>query len=150
MLLNMKLVTYIISLALAFCFYMLFSRYLTYQEVLSSRLPWLIYYGAQIVFGFLSWFHFYKPKLGAILLTIVVSTMLLVWLILLPGLHFESQYAPSLRETVLILLVSAVTIALVWTTRGEGDINRYFKLLLSAAPFVYVVYLFVIYSYWAI
>jgi hypothetical protein len=150
MFLNMKLVTYIISLALAFCFYMLFSRYLIYVEVLSSGWPYIIFYGSLILFGFLSWFHFYKPKLGAILLTIVVTLMLLVWLILLLGPYLKNQYAPPFRETVISVAGSACTIALVWITKSDDDINKYLKLLLSTAPFVYVAYLLVIYSYWSI
>ncbi len=150
MLLNMKFLTYIISLFLAFCFYMVFSRYLIYVDVLSSGWPYIIFYGSLIVFGFLSWFHFYNPKLGAILLTVIVTLMLLVWLILLLGPHLKNPIAPPLYESIYILAESALTIALVWITRSENDINKYLKLLLSTAPFIYVVYLFVIYNYWAI
>jgi hypothetical protein len=140
--LNTKYFTYALSLALSFAFYMLFSRYLVYREELSSRLPWLIYYGAQIVFGFLSWFHFYKPTLGAILLTIFISIMLLAWVILLSP-YLENQYGPHLYESVFVFAGSVITISLVWVNRFEEDINKYLKLLLSAVPFALVLYMFV-------
>jgi hypothetical protein len=140
--LNMKYITYVLSLALSFAFFMLFSKYLVDREALTSYLPWLIYYSAQIVFGFLSWFHFYKPTLGAILLTIFISVMLLAWVILLRP-HLEHQYGPHLYESVSVIAGSVLTIALVWVNRDEDDINKYLKLLLSAVPFAFVVYMFV-------
>jgi amino acid transporter len=149
MLSQMKLFTYIFSLGLAFLFYRLFSRYLVYEDVLTTGSPYIIFYGALVLFGFLSWFHFYKPKLGAIFLTIIVALMFLVWVILLLGPHLKNFNAPHLYESGLLLIESAVTIILVWNTKGEDDINRYIKLLLSAAPFAYVVYLFIIYSNWS-
>jgi hypothetical protein len=132
-----------VLVGLIFTLYMLFSRYLVFEEVLTTGWPYLIFYGAQIGFGFLSWFHFYKPKLGAVLLTIFIALIILVWLILLRSPGLKNQYAPPLTESVILLLESTLTIALVWTSKNDENINKYLKLLLSVGPSILVAYLII-------
>ena len=70
---------------------------MTVAAGLNSILPLVSFFCALIIFGFLSWFHFYKEKIGAILLTIFVSIMFISWPILLFIEHFTGEdYKPSI------------------------------------------------------
>jgi hypothetical protein len=137
----MKILTYISSLILSGFIYLLFAAYLTVSAGLNSVLPVICFYCALIIFGFLSWFHFFKPILGAILLTILIATMFLSWPIQLLIEHFIGEYQPPIIESVFPLAFSILTVILVWKARKRKDINKNLKFFLAIPPLLLVLYI---------
>lgn len=89
---------------------------------------------AILIFGFLSWFHFYKPKIGAWLLTIAVVGMYFSWPVHLGIEYFsESEYNPSLIEFLLPLILGILVIILVWKSKNM-ELNKWTKLILALPP----------------
>ncbi|HBK88805.1 MAG TPA: hypothetical protein DDZ56_09145 [Cytophagales bacterium] len=136
----MKILTYISSLILSGFVYFLFAAYMTASASLDSVLPLISFYSALTIFGFLSWFHFFKPKLGAILLTILTVMMFFTWPIFLLIDYFDGDYTPAIIEYAIPLLFSFLTIFSVWWSQKEMDINRYVKLLLAIPPLLLTLY----------
>jgi|HubBroStandDraft_3_1064219.scaffolds.fasta_scaffold07046_6 hypothetical protein len=136
----MKILTYISSLILSGYVYLLFAAYLTVSAGLNSVLPLVSFYSALIIFGFLSWFHFFKPKPGAILLTIFIAIMFFSWPVFLLVENFTGEYKPGIMESGLPLLLSIISIILVWKAERHKDINRNLKLLLASLPLIFALF----------
>lgn len=132
MYINTRLFTYLLSLMFSFDAYMLFSIYMAYDDISLRKLAFVNFYSSIIVFAFLSWFQFYKRKLGAMLLTILVSLIMFIWLIILVITHFVR--GPRLIDSAIIICLSAFTIAFAWIDEDEKDVNKYFKIILSVIP----------------
>jgi hypothetical protein len=141
MFINSRLPAYLLSLVLSFYVYILFSKYLIFEEMMDTGWPYIIFYGANVVFAFLSWFHFYKPKLGSTLLTISIVVMFIIWMIILNNGHF-GNYAPDRIETLFLLALSCLTIAAIRTAGDEEYLEIEDKIALSILPFGLVLYLF--------
>lgn len=132
----MKILTYISALLLSGFVYLLFASYLTVSAGLNSALPLISFYCSLIIFGFLSWYHFFKPKLGAILLTIIIIIMFFSFPVFLLIDHFTGEYKPPMIESVIPLALSFITIILVWKNLRQKDISRNVKLLLATVPLI--------------
>ena len=126
----MKILTYFSSLLVSTFVYFLFATYMTVAAGLNSVLPLVSFSCALIIFGFLSWFHFYKEKTGAIFLTIFISIMFFSWPILLFIEHFTGEdYKPNIWESLIPLILSVLTIFGVWKGKNQ-KINKYLKIIL--------------------
>jgi hypothetical protein len=137
----MKILVYISSLLLSGYTYLLFATYLTASAGMNSVLPLISFYSAMIIFGFLSWFHFYKPKPGAILLTIFIVIMFFSFPIFLLVGHFTGEYyKPAILEGGIPLLLSIITIIFIWKAIPKKDLNRYLKVCLATVPLIFGLY----------
>jgi hypothetical protein len=99
---------------------------------LESAFPLISFYSALVIFGFLSWFHFYKPTLGAILLTALTAIMFFTWPFFIIVDYFDGGYRPGMIEFAIPLVLSAVTILLVWTSRQADSWDQFFLTHLHA------------------
>jgi hypothetical protein len=140
MYINSRLFTYLLSLSFSFYAYMLFSVYMVFEDISPRKCAFVDFYCAIIVFAFLSWFQFYKRKLGALLLTILVSLIIFIWLIILVITHLF--LGPRLIDSAILICLSGFTIAFAWIDEDEEDINKYVKLILSVIPFAILIYFF--------
>lgn len=136
----MKILTYISSLVLSGFVYLLFAAYMTGSAGLESSFPLVSFYSALVIFGFLSWFHFYKPTFGAILLTAVIVLMYFTWPLFLLVDYFDGNYRPGVIEFAIPLVLSAVTILLGWTSRKRGEMNKIVKIVLATPPLILALY----------
>lgn len=136
----MKILTYILALVLSGYVYLLFATYLGVSAGLDSVLPLVCFYCSLVIFGFLSWFHFFKPKPGAILLTIFIVVMFFTWPVLFLVDLFTGEYKPPLVESGFPLALSIVTIIFVWKGVRQKDINRNVKLLLALIPLIFTLF----------
>lgn len=95
---------------------------------------------AILIFGFLSWFHFYKPKTGAILLTLAFIGMYLTWPIhIFIAYLSESDYKPSPIEFLTPLFLGMMIIFLAWKSKNE-ELNKWTKLTLALPPLLIALY----------
>ncbi|WP_228851532.1 hypothetical protein [Aegicerativicinus sediminis] len=130
----MKILTYISSLFLGGFVYLLFAAYMTGSAGLNSANPLISVAFAILIFGFLSWFHFFKPKTGALLLTIAFVVMYLTWPVhLLIEYFLENGYKPELIEIIPPILLGFSTIFLAWKSKNS-DLNKWLKLALAIPP----------------
>ena len=136
----MKILTYISSLVLSGFMYFLFAAYMTVSAGLESSFPLISFYSSLVIFGFLSWFHFYKPTLGAILLTALTAIMFLTWPFFLVIDYFDGDYRPGMIEFAIPLVLSAMTILLVWISRKKEKMNKIVKISLATPPLVLALY----------
>ncbi len=136
----MKILAYLSSLILSGFVYLLFASYLTVSAGLNSVMPLISFYSALIIFGFLSWFHFFKPRWGAMLLTILVVVMFFSWPLFLLVEHFIGEFKPSLVESGIPFTFSILTIFLVWKAKRQKDISKYLKFLLAIPPLLLALY----------
>lgn len=137
----MKIVTYILSLILGSFVYFLFAAYMSVASGLNSSSPLVSVGLAILIFGFLSWFHFYKPKTGAILMTIAVVGMYLTWPIYLLIEYFsESKFTPSPIEYLTPLVLGGLVIYFVWRSRDD-EMNKWLKLTLAIIPSIIGLYI---------
>lgn len=136
----MKILTYISSLVLSGFVYFLFAAYMTVSAGLESSFPLISFYSALVIFGFLSWFHFYKPTLGAILLTALTVVMFFAWPFFLLVDYFDGDYRPGMMEFGIPLVLSAVTILLVWASRQRQETNKIVKIFLATPPLILALY----------
>jgi hypothetical protein len=113
---------------------------MTASAGLNSVMPLISFYCALIIFGFLSWFHFYKPVAGAILLTIVTIIMYFSWPILLLFAHFKGEYKPAAMESIFPLTFGILTVILVWRAKSHKNINKYLKFFLAIPPLLLTLY----------
>jgi hypothetical protein len=118
----------------------LFGAYLNASAGLNSVLPLVSFYLTLIIFGFLSWFHFFKPRLGAMLLTIFIVARFLSWPLILFVEYFAGQYRPSIIEALVPPVLSIITIISVWKGVKTKDMNRYLKIALAIPPFIIGLY----------
>ena len=137
----MKITTYILSLILSGFVYLLFAAYMTGSAGLNSVFPLMSFYSSLLIFGFLSWFHFFKPRSGAILLTIFTLVMFFSWPALLLAEYFNAEYQPSLIESAIPFTLSALTITFVWKAENKRDLNKYAKLGLGIPPLLLALYI---------
>ncbi len=119
---------------------MLFSAYLSASAGLNSGLPIISFYLTLIIFGFLSWFHFFKPRLGAMLLTVVIVVRFLSWPLILFVEYFAGQYKPSMVEALAPPVLSVIAIFFVWKGVKKDDLSRFLKIALAIPPSVLGVY----------
>ncbi len=129
----MKILTYLFSLIISGFIYFLFAAYMAVASGLSNG-PVISIGFAILIFGFLSWFHFYKPKIGAWLLTIAVVGMYFSWPVHLGIEYFsESEYNPSPIEFLLPLVLGILVIILVWKSRNM-ELHKWTKVILAIPP----------------
>jgi hypothetical protein len=138
--LEVKILTYLTSLALSAFLYSLFSAYLTESAKLNAVLPLVSLYSTLFIFSFLSWFHFFKPKLGATLLTIFIFIRFLSWPLILFVEYFVGEYHPSLVEALVPPVLSILVILFVWKAEKQKDINKHLKIALAIPAFLIGVY----------
>ena len=136
----MKILTYISSLVLSGFVYFLFAVYMTGSAGLESSFPLISFYSSLVIFGFLSWFHFYKATLGAILLTALTTIMFFTWPFFLLVDYFDGDYRPGIIEFAIPLVLSALTILLVWTSRQREELNKIVKIFLATPPLILALY----------
>lgn len=136
----MKILTYISSLVLSGFTYLLFASYMTGSAGLESSFPLVSFYSALLIFGFLSWFHFYKPTLGAILLTALTAIMLFSWPAFLLVDYFDGAYKPAVIEFAIPLVLGVATILLVWASRETDEMNSIVKMFLATPPLILALY----------
>ena len=130
----MKILTYIISLLLGGFVYFLFAAYMTVAAGLNSFGPLISVGIAILIFSFLSWFHFYYTKIGAILLTIGVIVMYITWPVNLMIEYFgESEYNPSPLEFLTPLVLGALVIFGAWRSKNI-ELHKWTKLTLAIPP----------------
>lgn len=138
---NMRIIIYITSLMVSALVYFLFAAYMSVSAGLSSLLPLISFYSSIIIFGFLSWFHFFYPKTGAILLTIFLLLMFLTWPAFLLIEHFNGEYKPSLLESLLPLALIIVSISLVWLSdKRKEKIKPWIKYTFAIPPALMAIY----------
>jgi len=136
----MKILTYILSLILGGFTYFLFAAYMTVSAGLSSAGPLISVGFAILIFGFLSWFHFYKPKTGAILLSMGFIGMYFFWPINLLIAYFsESDYKPAPIEFLTPLVLGVLVILLAWKSINV-KLNKWVKLTLAIPPAILGLY----------
>ena len=136
----MKILTYILSLVLGGFVYFLFAAYMTGSAGLNSSSPLLSAGFAILIFGFLSWFHFYKPKIGALLLTLAFLGMYFTWPVYLLLEYFgESDFKPSTIEFLTPMILGILVIFLVWKSKKE-ELNKWTKLSLALPPLIIGIY----------
>jgi hypothetical protein len=104
---------------------------MTASAGLNSVLPIVSFYLTLIIFGFLSWFHFFKPRIGAMLLTIFIVVRFLSWPLILFVEYFKGEYRPSMLEALVPPALSIVTIIFVWKGVKKDDLNPYLKIALA-------------------
>ncbi len=147
----MKVLTYISSLILAGFVYLLFASYMSISSSLNSSLPIISFYCAILIFGVLSWLHFFKQKLGAILLTIVTLILFFSWPIYLLIEHFTGEgYKPGIIESGIPIVLGIIIISSVW--KGEAsELNTHTKIVLAIPPLIIAIYIggyFTIKAFW--
>ncbi|MBF8963273.1 hypothetical protein I0P70_08455 [Pontibacter sp. FD36] len=137
----MKIVSYLVSLLAAVATYLLFSVYLSVSAGLDSILPLISFYSSILVFGFFSCFHFFQPKIGAVLLTIALLIMFFSWPALLFIEHFTREYKPSLIESLLPFALVAITVALVRLSYSKHKkVTRWLAYSLAIPPALLATY----------
>ena len=137
----MKIIAYITSILVAALIYFLFATYMGVSAGLSSWLPLISFYCALIVFGWLSWFHFFYPKAGAILLTIFLILMFSTWPALLLIERVTGEYKPSLWESLVPLTLISLSISFVWIGYfKKKELNRWIKYSLAIPPALLALY----------
>lgn len=132
----MKILAYISSLALSVYVFQ-FALFLTRMGEPVSSLSTISFLCSLIVFGFLSWFHFYKPKWGTILLMIFSVVLFFPW----PVNFFieflknpeDKNKLSSFLYLLIPLILTILTIFFVWKGKKKG-INKYLKLVLVLPP----------------
>jgi hypothetical protein len=136
----MKILTYILSLILGGFVYFLFAAYMTVSAGLNSSSPLISVGFAILIFGFLSWFHFYSPKIGAILLTLAFLGMYLTWPIYLLIEYFgKSDYKSSPIEFLTPIVLGGLIVFLVWKSKNN-KLNKWTKLALAIPPTILGLY----------
>lgn len=136
----MKILTYISSLLLSGFVYLMFAAYMTVSAGLDSILALISFYCTIFIFGFLSWFHFFKPTLGAILLTVLTAIMYFTWPFFLLIDYFDGDYQPGVIEFGIPLTLSFLTILLVWKSRQTTEMNPPTKIVLAILPLILALY----------
>lgn len=120
--------------------YFLFTAYMTGSAGLNSSSPLISVGFAILIFGFLSWFHFYKPKIGALLLTLAFFGMYLTWPVYLLFEYFgEADFKPSPIEFLTPIILGMLVMFLVWKSKKE-DLNKWTKLALAIPPLIIGIY----------
>lgn len=136
----MKILTYVLSLILGGFVYFLFATCMTVSAGFSSS-PLISIGFAILIFGFLSWFHFYQPKIGAILLTLAFLGMYFTWPIYLLLEYFgESEYKPLPIEFLTPIILGGLMIFLVWKGKNS-EVNKWMKLILAVPPTIIGLYI---------
>lgn len=136
----MKILTYILSLLLGGFVYLLFASYMSVASGLNSSGPLISVGFAILIFGFLSWFHFYKPKIGAILLTLGFIAMYLTWPVNLLIEYFShSDYKPSPIEFLTPIVLGGLVILFAWKSK-DSELNKWLKLALAIPPGLFGLY----------
>ena len=136
----MKILAYILSLILGGFVYFLFAAYRTGSAGLNSSSPLISVGFAILIFGFLSWFHFYRPKIGALLLTLAFLGMYLTWPVYLLVEYFgNSDYKPSPIEFLTPVVLGILVIFLVWKSKNSV-MNKWTKLILAIPPAIIGLY----------
>ncbi len=135
----MKILTYILALILGGFVYSLSAAYMTVAAGFASS-PLISTGFAIVIFGFLSWFHFYNPKIGALLLTLAFIGMYLTWPVYLLIEYFgSSDYKPSPIEFLTPIILGVLTIYFAWKGRNSG-LNKWAKLILAIPPAIIGLY----------
>ena len=136
----MKILTYISSLILSGFVYLLFASYMTVSAGLNSSSPIISFYCSILIFGIFSWLHFYKQKLGAILLTVFTLILFFSWPVYLLIEHFNGEeYKPGIMESGVPLIFGIITIFSVWKGKKSG-LNKYVKIILAIIPLLLAIY----------
>ncbi len=134
----MKILTYVTSIVLSVFLYKLFSDYIATGH--AAALPLASFFCTMIIFGFLSWFHFFKPRLGALLLTLFVIVRFLLWPLILFVEYFPGRYHVTFFEALIPPFLSVLVIIFVWRAEKQKDVNRYLKFVLAIPPVLVVFY----------
>lgn len=137
----MRIIAYITSILVAALIYFLFAAYMGVSAGLGSWLPLISFYCSIIIFGFLSWLHFFYSRVGAILLTVFLLLMFFSWPALLLIEHFKGEYKPPLFESLVPLILIFISIYLVWISdRNKRRMNTWIKYTLAIPPAILAVY----------
>ena len=112
---------------------------MTVSAGLNSYLPLLGFYSSILIFGFLSWFHFYKPKIGALLLTFftIISFFSFPFSLLI-DFFVGKEYKPSIVEWIVPLIFGILSIFFAWKSR-EIEVNKFVKFILAIVPLAYAI-----------
>ena len=138
----MKILAYITSLILSAFTYLLFATYLTVSAGLNSYLPIISFYASVFIFGVFSWLHFFKPKLGAVLLTIfiLISFFSFPMHLLINYFFTDNGYKPSLIEGLIPLILGVSSIFFVW--KGKNiELDMTAKIILIIPPLLTAIYI---------
>jgi hypothetical protein len=113
---------------------------MTVSAGLNSSSPIISFYSAILIFGIFSWLHFYKQKLGAILLTVFTLILFFSWPIHLLIEHFSGdEYKPGIVESGIPLIFGIITIFSVWKGK-KSELNKYVKITLAVLPLLLAIY----------
>jgi len=136
----MKILAYFSALILSGFVYLLFASYMTVSSGLNSSSPIISFYCAILIFGVFSWLHFFKQKLGAILLTVFTLILFFSWPVYLLIEHFNGEdYKPGILESGIPLVFGIITIFSVWKGK-ESELNKYAKIILTIPPILLAIY----------
>lgn len=136
--LSVKILTYATSIVLSVFLYTLFSDYILAGH--GAALPLASIFCTLIIFGFLSWFHFFKPRLGAVLLTLFIIFRFLLWPLILFVDYFPGGYHVTFVEALIPPFLSVLVIIFVWRAEKQKDVNRYVKFVLAIPPLLVACY----------
>ncbi|MFC7000041.1 hypothetical protein [Rufibacter roseus] len=137
----MKILAYTTSILVAALVYFLFAAYMGVSAGLNSWFPLISFYCALVVIGWLSWFHFFYPKIGAILLTIFLILMFSSWPAFLLVERITGEYKPSLWESLIPLGLISIAIYFVWMGYYKKQVlNKYLKYILAIPPALLALY----------
>lgn len=129
----MQIAIYLLSMLLSGFLYFLFAAYMTVAaEVLS--LPIINFFCNILIFGFASWFHFFHPKSGSIILSLLTIVSFLTMPLSLMIDYFDGgDYTPSMIEFILPLILTVTILGLIYFRKTEIE-NRWVKIVLAVIP----------------
>jgi len=137
----MNIIAYITSMLVAALVYFLFAAYLGVSAGLNSWLPLISFYCAIFVFRWFSWFHFFYPKAGAILLTFFLLLMFSTWPALLFIESLSGEFKPGLWESLIPLSLISISITFVWISYfRKTELKKWIKYSLSIPPAILALY----------
>ncbi len=131
----MRLAAYLFALGSSAFVYLLFAAYLSVAAGLSSWLPLLSLYCALLVFGLLSWLHFFLPRSGTILLVVMLTAMYISFpLRLLVGYFEKEAMIGPIESIVPLLLVLTTSILAALAYNAPVKLAMRLKVSLAVAP----------------
>ncbi len=130
----MQIVIYILSsLLLSGFLYFLFAAYMTVAAGVSN-LPIINFLCTILIFGFASWFHFFQPKSGSIILAVLVIVSFVTMPMSLMIDYFDGgDYTPGMIEFMVPLVLSLTILGLIFYRKTEMK-KQWTKIILAVIP----------------